>query len=67
MGNFPIAIYYKLMDGLKEKIPDMIKRKKHILEKQIYMGELNQKNCFVIKQIFNINDEYKLNLYHGNT
>ena len=63
MGNFPIAIYYKLMDGLKEKIPDMIKRKKHILEKQIYMGELNKKNCFVIKQIFNINDEYKLNLY----
>lgn len=67
MGNFPIAIYYKLMDGLKEKIPDTIKRKKHILEKQIYMGELNQKNCFVIKQIFNINNEYKLNLYHGNT
>ncbi len=51
------------MDGLKEKIPDEQKRKKHILEKQIYMGELNKKNCFVIKQIFNINDEYKLNLY----
>jgi hypothetical protein len=26
MGNFSIAIYYKLMDGLKKKIPDMIKR-----------------------------------------
>jgi hypothetical protein len=63
MGIFPKAIYYKSMDGLKEKIPDEQKRKKHILEKQIYMGELNKKNCFVIKQIFNINDEYKLNLY----
>jgi 16S rRNA A1518/A1519 N6-dimethyltransferase RsmA/KsgA/DIM1 with predicted DNA glycosylase/AP lyase activity len=31
------------------------------------MGELNKKNCFVVKQIFNINNEYKLNLYEGNT
>ena len=67
MGNYPIAIYYKLLDGLKEKIPNEHKRKKHILEKQIYMGELNKKNCYVIKQIFNINDEYKLNLYNGDT
>ena len=28
---------------------------------------LNKKNCFVIKQIFNINNEYKLNLYQGDT
>ena len=32
-------------------------RKKHIIEKQLYMGELNKKNCFVIKQIFNINNK----------
>ena len=31
------------------------------------MGELNKKNCFVVKQIFNLNNEYKLNLYEGNT
>ena len=67
MGNYSIAIYYKLMEGLKNKIPNEVERKKHIIEKQIYMGELNKKNCFVIKQIFNINNEYKLNLYEGDT
>jgi hypothetical protein len=27
MGNYPIAIYYKLMNGLRNKIPDEKKRK----------------------------------------
>ncbi len=67
MGNFPIAIYYKLMDGLKTKIPNSHERKKHILEKMLYMAEYNKKNCFIIKQIFNINDEFKLNLYEGDS
>jgi len=67
MGNYPIAIYYKLMEGLKNKIPNENERKKHIIEKQLFMGELNKKNCFVVKQIFNINNEYKLNLYEGDT
>jgi len=65
MGNYPIAIYYKLYEGLKNKIPDEKQRKKHIIEKQLYMGELNKKNCFVVRQIFNLNNEYKLNLYEG--
>jgi hypothetical protein len=67
MGNYPIAIYYKLMEGLKTKIYNEDERKKHIIEKQLYMGELNKKNCFIIKQIFNIDNEYKLNLYEGDT
>ena len=67
MGNYPIAIYYKLFDGLKNKIPNDEERKKHIIEQQLYMGELNQKNCFVVRQIFNIDDQYKLNLYQGDT
>ena len=67
MGNYSIAIYYKLLDGLKENIPDEDIRKKHIIEKQLYMGELNKKNCSVIKQIFNMCNDYKLNLYQGDT
>ena len=67
MGNFPIAIYYKLMEGLKKSIPDIKKRKKHIIENMLYMSELNKKNCYVIKQVFNINNEYKLNLYEGDS
>ena len=67
MGNFMIVIYYKLMEGLKTKIPDEELRKKHIIEKQIFMAEYNKKNCFIIKQIFNIDNKYKLNLYEGDS
>ena len=67
MGNFPIAIYYKLMDGLKKKIPNEKDRKKHILEKMLFMAEYNKKNCFIVKQIFNINNDFKLNLYEGDS
>jgi len=67
MGNFPIAIYYKLMDGLKKKIPNEKDRKQHILEKMLFMAEYNKKNCFIVKQIFNMNNEFKLNLYEGDS
>jgi hypothetical protein len=67
MGNFPIAIYYKLMDGLKNKILNEKDRKKHILEKMLFMAEYNKKNCFIVKQIFNMNNEFKLNLYEGDS
>ena len=65
MGNFMIGVYLRLMEGLKKEISDEKKRKKHILEKMIYMCELNKKNCYIVKQIFNINNEYKLNIYEG--
>ena len=67
MGNFPIAIYLRLMKGLKDEIENEKDRKKHILENMLYMSELNKKNVYVCKQIFNINDEYKLNLYNGDS
>jgi hypothetical protein len=67
MGNFPIAIYYKLMDGLENKILDEKDRKKHIIENMLFMAEYNKKNCFIIKQIFNMNNEFKLNLYEGDS
>ncbi len=67
MGNFPVLIYYRLMTGLKELIPNERQRKKHILENMLYMSELNKKNCFITKQIFDINNEYNLNIYEGNS
>ena len=67
MGNFPIAVYLRLMDGLKDKIKDVKARKKHILENMLYMSELNKKNVLICKQIFDINNDYKLNLYNGDT
>ncbi len=67
MGNFPIAVYLRLMEGLKTEIKNDKTRKKHILENMLYMCELNKKNVFICRQIFDINNEYKLNLYGGDT
>ena len=49
MGNFPIAIYLRLMDGLKNKIKNSVERKKHILENMIFMCELNKKNVMITR------------------
>jgi len=67
MGNFMVAIYFRLMKGLKEIIPDEENRKKHILENMLYMSEINKKNCFIARQIFDINNQYKLNIYVGDS
>jgi hypothetical protein len=67
MGNFPIAVYLRLMETLKDKISNDVKRKKHILENMLYMSELNKKNCYVMQQIFNMEKKYKLNLHCGDT
>jgi len=55
------------MDTLKVQIPDDSHRKKHIIENMLFMSELNKKNCFIVKQIFNVNNEYHLNLYEGDS
>jgi hypothetical protein len=67
MGNFPIAVYLRLMEGLKDEIENINERKKHILKNMLYMCELNKKNVLVCKQIFNFNNEYRINLYEGDT
>jgi hypothetical protein len=67
MGNFPVAVYLRLIEGLKTQIPNDEDRKKHIIENMLYMSELNKKNVFICHQIFNMNNQYKLNLYEGNT
>jgi hypothetical protein len=65
IGNFPIAVYLRLMEGLKQEITDNKKRKKHILENMLYMCELNKKNVLITKQIFDISNEYNLNIHQG--
>jgi hypothetical protein len=67
MGNFPVAVYLRLIEGLKHSIPNDEERKKHIIENMLYMSELNKKNVFINHQIFNMNNQYKLNLYEGDT
>lgn len=67
MGNFPIAVYLRLMKTLKGEILNKKERKKHILENMLYMSELNKKNVLITKQIFDIKNEYKLNIYCGDS
>jgi len=67
MGNFPVAIYLRLMEGLKHKIKNIQNRKTHILQNMLYMSELNKKNVFICKQIFDIQNKYNLNIYQGDT
>jgi len=66
MGSFLVCIYYRLMDGLKYKIKDDEKRKKHILENMLFMGEINKKNCFIMNKVFQSN-KYKVNIYCGDS
>ena len=63
MANYAIAIFYKLMEGLKDIFIDEKERKKHILENMLYMGELNKKNCFIFKQIFFLAFPCKWHIY----
>jgi hypothetical protein len=64
MGNFPVAVYMRLMDGLKTVIPNEENRRKHILEKMLYMVELDKANVFMMKKIF-CGTTYKLNIFEG--
>lgn len=62
IGNYPVVMFYKLMKGLEKKIPDTQKRKKHILEKMIYIIEINGNNSHVIKKLLDQKNIYKLNI-----
>ena len=55
VGNFGLLIYYRLMNGLKSKIPDFKKRGKHILENMLYQVELNPQNAQKLKHLFGNN------------
>ena len=64
-GNMPAVIVQRLMVGLKEFCPDESERYRHIMEKQIYMGELQRENAMAIDRIFNPDKTLQLNLYVG--
>ena len=65
IGNFSILVYYKLMVSLKEKIPPEKLRSKHIIEKMLFMVELNTSNCEEARSIFkDINKKSKPNIYN---
>ena len=52
IGNFPVVIFYKLDEGLKEWEPNEKKRRKHIIENMLYMIELQSNNNRIARRIF---------------
>jgi hypothetical protein len=70
IGNFPVIAFYKLDYELKKqpKFKDANKRRKHIIEKMLYMIELDKGNCQTCRAIFKkICPEAKLNICCKNT
>jgi Eco57I restriction-modification methylase len=65
IGNYPALAFHRLMEGLKNAIPNEAYRKKHILENMLYMCELNKKNIEVSRKVFDPENLYALNLYQG--
>lgn len=65
IGNFPAAILNRLMEGLKDIIVDSDERRKWILEEMLYMGDISTKNLFLLYQLFDQNNEFKLNVFRG--
>lgn len=64
IGNFPLIAFEKLMKGLESVYPSKKARKRHILEKLLYMVELNSNNVRLMRKIFGGNT-YKLNIIQG--
>ena len=66
MGNFPVAVYMRLMEGLRNVVgyEDDEKRRKHILENMLYMVEIDKTNVFMMRKIF-CGKIYKLNIFEG--
>lgn len=52
IGNFPLVLFFLLMDGLHTEIPNDTKRAKHIIEKLIFITEINSNNVNICKKIF---------------
>ena len=51
-GNFMSKVYSKLLTTLSSKIPDLGKRKKHILDNMLFMIELNRNNTEKLTLLF---------------
>jgi hypothetical protein len=65
IGNYPIIVYYKLMETLTS-IP-LTHRSKYIIEKMLYIVELNPVNVALCRKIFKmIDSDSTLNIVKAN-
>ena len=61
-GFFSIALYWRLMSGLSEHLPDESERSRHIIEKMLHFSELREENVNKLISLFGNN----ANCYSGN-
>ena len=66
-GGFIIDIISRLMNGLKENIPNEKLRYKTIVEECIYFSDINSTNIFICKLLIDPENEYNLNYNEGDT
>ncbi|MDO9333710.1 MAG: Eco57I restriction-modification methylase domain-containing protein [Dehalococcoidales bacterium] len=66
-GQFPVAIYRRLMIGLEKVIPSEKKRKRHILTKMLFMAELNKEFAGICRKALDPKSEYDLKLFQGDS
>ena len=64
-GAFPFAIFHELDSGLRDVIPDREDRRRHILERMLYMSELNPENAKALERTLNPDGRFKLNVVVG--
>ena len=65
IGNFPVVVFTKLFAGLAAAIPDEDARKTHIVEKMLFMVEIDKTNIQLSKKLLHKmcgNSECKINL-----
>lgn len=67
MGNFMIIVVKRLMIGLESWEPNEVKRYRHIIEKMIYVAELQPKNMFLWMLSIDPKSKLNLNIYTGNS
>jgi len=61
-GTFLLGIKERLMEGLKNKIPDENEREKWIVENQIYGYDIDQSKVNIAKKLLVGNKQYTINL-----
>jgi len=65
VGTFPSVVVERLMVGLKDVIVDDCERYRHIIEKMIYVCEIQPKNMELFLCAFDREDDHELNIYYG--
>lgn len=54
MGHFLLVVFFRYMDGLEKVIPSVEKRARHIVEKMLFMTEINPVNARKCRALFRL-------------